>query len=171
MFFFLGVYLQYMEVPRLRDELELRFPAYATATATLRLSLIWELCCSLQQRWILNPLSKAKYQTCILTMQVLYPLSHNGAFFFQESSHYSWLWSFFSNAPHINDSLLVPFFYSSLHDFFTRTLNPLAWIWTNCFLGLMMWNPYFLNLVFCLFLNNSYVWLSTSHSGLLKLVW
>ena len=33
-FFFLGLYLQHMEVPRLGVELELHLPAYATATAT-----------------------------------------------------------------------------------------------------------------------------------------
>ena len=33
-FFFLGLYPQHMEVPRLGIELELQPPAYATATAT-----------------------------------------------------------------------------------------------------------------------------------------
>ena len=56
----------------------------AIAKAMLDLSHICNLCCSLWQRWILNPMSEAKDQTCILTetavgtSQVLNPLSHNG---------------------------------------------------------------------------------------------
>ena len=63
-FFFLGLHLQHMEVPRLGVELELQLPAYATAT--------WDLSCvcdphhSLQQCWILNPVSEARDQTCAL---------------------------------------------------------------------------------------------------------
>ena len=52
-----------MEVPRKGVELQL---AYTTATATPDLSHICELHCSSQQCWILNILSKARGQTCIL---------------------------------------------------------------------------------------------------------
>ena len=45
--------MQRMEVPRLGVESELQLPAYGTATATQDPH-------SSQQRWILNPLSKAK---------------------------------------------------------------------------------------------------------------
>ena len=55
-----------MEVPRLGVELELQLPAYATATAMEELSHVWDLHCSSWQRWILNPLSEARNQTCIL---------------------------------------------------------------------------------------------------------
>ena len=41
--------------------------AEATATATLHLRGIYDLYYSLQQRQILNPLSEARDQTCILT--------------------------------------------------------------------------------------------------------
>ena len=42
-------------------------PACATATAMPDQSHIWDLCCRLQQqRQILNPLSEARDQTCIL---------------------------------------------------------------------------------------------------------
>ena len=41
--------------------------AYAIAMATWDLSHICDLCHSLQQHWILNTLSKARNQTCILT--------------------------------------------------------------------------------------------------------
>ena len=46
---------------------------YATATETLNPSRICDLCHSLQQRWILNPLSEARDQIRILkgTSQVL----------------------------------------------------------------------------------------------------
>ena len=40
--------------------------AYATATATPDLSCTCDLCHSLQQCWILNPLSKARDQNHIL---------------------------------------------------------------------------------------------------------
>ena len=41
--------------------------AYTTATATPDLSIICDLHCSLEQGQILNPLSKARDGTCILT--------------------------------------------------------------------------------------------------------
>ena len=55
-----------MEVPRLGVETELQLLAYATATATQDLSLICDLHHSSWQLGILNPLSKARDQTCIL---------------------------------------------------------------------------------------------------------
>ena len=48
------------------DELELQLPAYATATATPDLSIIFNLHHSSQQCWILNPQSGARDQTCNL---------------------------------------------------------------------------------------------------------
>ena len=67
-FFFLGLHLQHMEIPRLGVKLELQLPAYATAMATPDLSSIFNLCRSLQQHRILNPLSETRDRTCILTM-------------------------------------------------------------------------------------------------------
>ena len=55
-----------MEVPRLQVELELYLPAHATATAMRYLSQGCDLHHSSQQRQILNPLSEARDQTCIL---------------------------------------------------------------------------------------------------------
>ena len=46
---------------------------YATATATLDLSLFCDLCRRLWQHQILNPLSEARDQTCILTETVSGP--------------------------------------------------------------------------------------------------
>ena len=56
-----------MEFPGLGVESELQLQAYTTATAALDPSHICDLCCRLQQCWILNPLSEARGQTCILT--------------------------------------------------------------------------------------------------------
>ena len=69
-----------MEVPRLRVESELQLLATATATATPDLSHICDLCLSLWQCLILNPLSEARDGTHIFmdTGQVLNLLSHNG---------------------------------------------------------------------------------------------
>ena len=55
-----------MEVPGLGVELELQLPAYATATAMWDLSHVFNLCYSLRQCQILNPLSKARDGTRIL---------------------------------------------------------------------------------------------------------
>ena len=55
-----------MEVPRLGVRLELQLLAYATAIATQDPSCICDLHHSSQQRQILNPLSKARDQTCNL---------------------------------------------------------------------------------------------------------
>ena len=56
-----------MEVSMLGVDSELPGPACATATATLDLSLICDLCHSLQQHQIINPLSEARDQTHVLT--------------------------------------------------------------------------------------------------------
>ena len=79
-FFFLGRHIRQVEVPRLGVELELLLLTYATATAIWGQSCICHLHHSSQQCWILNPLSKARDQTCILvdTSQFCYPLSHTG---------------------------------------------------------------------------------------------
>ena len=76
---FLRLHLQHMEVPRLAVESELQLPAYSTATAPPGLSHICDLCCSLWQCQILNPLSGAGDQTHTLrdASWVLNPLSHN----------------------------------------------------------------------------------------------
>ena len=55
-----------MEIPRLRVKSELQLPAYPTATATQDLSCVCDLYHSSQQCPILNPLSEARDQTCIL---------------------------------------------------------------------------------------------------------
>ena len=79
-FFFLGLHLRRLEVPRLRVELELQLPAYATATARPDPSRNCDLHCSSLQGAILNPLSEAGDHTWLLvdTCQVLNRLSHSG---------------------------------------------------------------------------------------------
>ena len=52
-----------MEVPRLGVELQLQLVGYATGTAMLDLSHICHLHYSSWQRWMLNPLSKARNYT------------------------------------------------------------------------------------------------------------
>ena len=66
LFFFLGLHLQPMEVPRLGVEVELQLLASTIATATPDPSHIWDLCCSSRQCRILNLLSGARDQTHIL---------------------------------------------------------------------------------------------------------
>ena len=60
---FLGLHPRYMEVPRLGVR---NGTVTATATAMLDASCICKLHHNSQQGWILNPLSKARDQTCIL---------------------------------------------------------------------------------------------------------
>ena len=55
-----------MEVPKLWVELQLQLSAYTTVTEAQGLSHICDLHHSSWQRWILNPLSTARDQTCIL---------------------------------------------------------------------------------------------------------
>ena len=59
-FCFLEPHSWHMEVPSLGVILELQLPAYTTATAMPDLSCICDLHHRSQQRWILNPLSKAR---------------------------------------------------------------------------------------------------------------
>ena len=66
-FCFLRLHPWHFEVSRLGVKLELRLPAYATATARPDLSHVCHLYHSLWQRQILYPLSEARDQTCILT--------------------------------------------------------------------------------------------------------
>ena len=60
-----------MEVPGLGVESELKLQAYTTGMVLPDPSHICDLCCSLQQHQILNPLSKAREQTLILLDTVL----------------------------------------------------------------------------------------------------
>ena len=62
-FCFLGLHPRHMEVPRLGVKLELSLPAYTIATATPDPRYVYSLHHSSWQRWILNPLSKARDQT------------------------------------------------------------------------------------------------------------
>ena len=63
-----------MEVPRLGIKSELQLLVYATATATPDQSRVCDLHHSSWKRWMLNPLSEARDQTCILmdTSQILF---------------------------------------------------------------------------------------------------
>ena len=76
-------------------ESELQLLAYSTATAMPDLSHICNLRHSLQQRWILNLLSKARDQTCILmdTTLVHYQWATMGtlAGFFLLTSKYKYI--------------------------------------------------------------------------------
>ena len=69
-----------MEFLRLGVELELQLLAYTTATATWDRSHICELHHSSRQRWIHNPLSKARDQTHILmdTSQIRFHCATTG---------------------------------------------------------------------------------------------
>ena len=69
-FFFWQTHLCHMEVPKLMMELELQLQVCSTATATLDLSHICNLCFSLQQCQILNPLNEARDWTHMLTETV-----------------------------------------------------------------------------------------------------
>ena len=66
--FFLGLHPRHLEVPRLWVESELQLPAYTTVTSTEDPSRICDLHHSSQlwQLGILNPLSEARGQTCVL---------------------------------------------------------------------------------------------------------
>ena len=59
-FFFLWPHLQDMEVPGLGVESELQLQAYAIGTTIPDLSCICALSHSLQQCWVLNPLSEVR---------------------------------------------------------------------------------------------------------------
>ena len=67
-FFFLlfGLHWWHMEVPRLGVESKLQLPASTTATAMPDLSRVYDLHHRSQQQQILNPLSEARDQTCVL---------------------------------------------------------------------------------------------------------
>ena len=66
----LGPHPWHMEVPRLGVKSEVQELAYATTMPDL--CHICDLHHSSQQHWILNPLSEARNQTCILTDGVHY---------------------------------------------------------------------------------------------------
>ena len=77
-FAFLGPHLWHKEVPRLEVKLKLHLPAYSTATVLWntgsKSSGVCNLHHNLQQCLILNPLNKARGQTCVLmdTTRVCY---------------------------------------------------------------------------------------------------
>ena len=88
-FFFLGPNPRLMEVPRLGAESELQLPAYTTTITTQNPSHICDSHHSSWQRWILNPLSKAKDRTHLLmdTSQVRYHWTTTGTPTFVNSCH------------------------------------------------------------------------------------
>ena len=68
-FFFLEPHLHHVEVPRLRVKLELQLLSYTIATAMPDPSHLCDLHHSSQHCWwILNPLSRAGYWTCVLVV-------------------------------------------------------------------------------------------------------
>jgi len=69
--FFLRLHLWHLEIPRPRVKLELQLLAYATVTAMPDLRCLCNLCDSLQQYQIFNPLSEARDRTHILGDTVL----------------------------------------------------------------------------------------------------
>ena len=62
-FYFLQLHLWHMEIPGLEVKSELQLQAYTIAMATLDPSHICDLCHSLQQHLILNPLSEVRDRT------------------------------------------------------------------------------------------------------------
>ena len=54
-FVFLGPHVQHMEIPRLGVESELQLVAYATATAALDPSHVYDLHCSVGSLAVLDP--------------------------------------------------------------------------------------------------------------------
>ena len=77
--FFPGLYLQYMEIPRLRVESKPQPLAYTTATASRDPGHICDLHHSSWQCRILNPLIETRDQTFVLmnTTRILNPLGHD----------------------------------------------------------------------------------------------
>ena len=77
-FFFFCPYLWHMEGARRWFELWLQLPASTTVTATPDPSHVCDLCCSLWEHWILNPLRPGiKPISSWILRWVLNPLSHN----------------------------------------------------------------------------------------------
>ena len=116
-FFFLRLHRWHMEVPGLGVQLELQLQDYATATAMPDVSHISDLCCSLQQCGILNPLNEASHRTFVFmdTSWALNLLSHNG-----NSSTSSLLNKFILLCEVFSLSLPLPFFSFSLNQYGTR---------------------------------------------------
>ena len=77
-FFFLGLRLQHMKVPKLEVKSEMKLPAYTTTIATLDLSCLCNLYCSLLQCWIINPLATIEPTSSWTLCQVLNLLSQMG---------------------------------------------------------------------------------------------
>ena len=69
-------------VPRLGVESEMQLPTYTTGTATPDLNFVCDLHHSSWQHWILNRLSKARDQTCILMDPTTEPQWELPVFFF-----------------------------------------------------------------------------------------
>ena len=76
----LGPFLWHMDISRLGIKSELQVPAYTTAIATWDLSWVCNLCHSLRQHWIPNPLSETWDWTSILmdTSQILFLCTTTG---------------------------------------------------------------------------------------------
>ena len=87
----LGPHLWLMEVPRLGVQSELQLPADTTATASPDPSHVCNLHHSSWQRWIVNPLSKAREWTHVL----------------MDTSQGRYHWAMMGNPPYFNILLLI----------------------------------------------------------------
>ena len=97
---FLGLHPQHMEVPRLGVKLELQVLVYTTATAVPDPSCVCDIQHSSQICQIINPLSKARYQTHVLmdSSQYHHQCAKTGFLFFLLYSSYSrLLWLFWAH--------------------------------------------------------------------------
>ena len=81
-FFFLGLHLRHMEIPRLEVKLELQLLPYSTATARIRAMSVTYTTAQ-QQHGVPNPLNKARDWSCILM-----DTSHNSNSLFLFQFHF-----------------------------------------------------------------------------------
>ena len=122
-FFFLGPHPWHMLSSQARVELELRLPAYTTATATAAWdpSCICDLHHSSQQRWLPNPQGEARDRThilvvtsriCICCATMGIPLLLLSSSYFKTLLVYLPFCSFFLRQKNQNSALLVIFLVS-----------------------------------------------------------
>ena len=109
-----------MEVPRLGVDLELKLPAYATATARWDLSCFCDLTAAHWQRWIFNPPSKARDRTSTLmdTNQIHFLCATTG------TPYYYYFFNFTDDTGP-EKCCLLPGFLNHLQIFYLSTHNPL----------------------------------------------
>ena len=125
-----------MKVPKLEVKSEMKLPAYTTTIATLDLSCLCNLYCSLLQCWIINPLATIEPTSSWTLCQVLNLLSHNG-----NSENWLFILDKFPEFEIYSEiKIIIPAFFRLVLAGIFSFIHFFLFFFNFCFLGPHLWH-------------------------------